>query len=399
MRVTRAGWIFVLLTLVVLLAAFNTGKNLLYLAFAVMSAMIPLDLVLARRTLSRLEVRREAPSRVFQGDAVELTIVVKQPRWAVMPMVAVEDPGVAEAPVELELPPRSARSLRLVTRFPHRGVIEMSRLRVWCDLPFGFVRFRRTFRLADRIIVYPRFRPLARLPARLLYNPREGGRRSTRRLGSGLNYLGIREHRPEDGISRIHWKSSARLGKLMVKEYEREGDYHYCVVLDPDYPAAELPLDPEHPLELGVRLAAALCEFLLRQGYEISLVAPDGPLDPGVEPEELLLHRPDLFGVLEALARARPAPGLDGGIIVGALAERLEQGTMLLLITSGAAGSTLTALQRAQAAGAAVLVLTPAPGGSGGVDLETFRRAGIPAVRIAEESGLEDFAFVREAPV
>src|SRR5262249_47039615 len=95
--------------------------------------------------------------------------------------------------------------------------------------PLGFFLGRGTSPDSEGALVLPRFMWLA-------------GRRQTRELeaataapraGSGNELFGVREYRPGDSLRRIHWRSSARHGELVVREYEPPGLQTLTIMVDP----------------------------------------------------------------------------------------------------------------------------------------------------------------------
>ncbi len=89
---------------------------------------------------------------------------------------------------------------------------------------------------------------------------------TVRRGRSGSEFMGVRKYDSGDGISRIHWKASARSQNLMVKEFEENNNYGFLIILD----AAEKHhrgRGPECSLEKAVTLAASLAAMGSRNSY------------------------------------------------------------------------------------------------------------------------------------
>jgi len=117
----------------------------------------------------------------------------------------------------------------------------------------GLFRTKRTVTPANQLLVYPAYYPLKRL--RLL--ERRGlAERPSRRIGAGGDIIGTREYRPGDSLRQIHWRSTARAGKLVVKEFADEEELTVTVILDL---AGDSSLDRDKfsTFETAVRLAAS----------------------------------------------------------------------------------------------------------------------------------------------
>jgi uncharacterized protein (DUF58 family) len=108
--------------------------------------------------------------------------------------------------------------------------------------------------------------------------------------------FGIREYRAGDALRRIHWRSSARRGELVVREFEPPGIQTVAIVLDPAPPSRDV-------ADQIARLAASEAWDCLREGGRVVISAP------GLEPTE---SPRDLWGLLEWLARYPDLPpGFD----------------------------------------------------------------------------------------
>ena len=122
------------------------------------------------------------------------------------------------------------------------------------------------------------------------------GARFQDRIGLGLEVHSLRDHRAGEDARSIHWKSSARAGRLIGVDREQERRKRVCVMLD------QRPLEGE-PLERAVELAAALVTRELEHGAEVSL-ALAGQFLPAASGEA---HR---HAALRMLALVQPGPGL-----------------------------------------------------------------------------------------
>lgn len=163
--------------------------------------------------------------------------------------------------------------------------------------PLGFFRFRRKSADREVALVLPRFASLAERPqARELE-----ASVAAPRAGSGMELFGVREYRAGDPLRRIHWRSSARLGELVVREYEPQGVQTLGIFCDPS------PQTPEVADQIA-RLAASEAWDCIRGGGRAVLWAP------GLEPS-LPSEARSLWALLEWLGRypqTGAAPSLAG---------------------------------------------------------------------------------------
>lgn len=131
------------------------------------------------------------------------------------------------------LKPGESTSLTLSLTPQKRGVIVFHDLRLCLPDPLGiFQRCRRADSKRDKLIVLPqRYRlPPLDLPGSARFQL--GGEAASGTIGQSGDFTSVREYRPGDPIRHIHWKSWARTGKPIVKEYEDVFFPRYGLVLD-----------------------------------------------------------------------------------------------------------------------------------------------------------------------
>src|SRR4051812_24258717 len=129
--------------------------------------------------------------------------------------------------------PAGARAEIRATLVPRRrGVLMFASVDLVRPDPFGLAYGRIRKPLPERIVVLPRrYRlPPVLLPAQRLLQP--GGHALASSIGDSEEFLSLREYRPGDSLRRVHWKSFARTGEPVVKEYESEFFERHALVLD-----------------------------------------------------------------------------------------------------------------------------------------------------------------------
>ncbi len=121
-------------------------------------------------------------------------------------------------------------------------------------------------------MVYPALGRLLKplVPTGQRYRWRGTGK--TLNKAGGDEFWGLREYRDGDNPKHIHWRSSARLGKRLVKEFHHEQAEKVCVLLDAGLPTSAGELESRR-FEEAVSFAATLSVYYLRQGYEVALAA------------------------------------------------------------------------------------------------------------------------------
>jgi uncharacterized protein (DUF58 family) len=228
LEITRAGWLFILLTLAVGFAAINSGANLLHAIFGAQMALIVGSGILSESMVRRTVARRVAAGEIYAGQAaavrVELTNV--DPRVDVF-SVSVEDDDRtttddACAPVfAVRIGAGRTVEIPATVTLSQRGRHAMPAAVVATRFPFGLFVKRRELPRGAPLLVYPRLVPA---PAPMADDPRTDLGDAPRRRARAGEFFALREYRDGDDLRRIHWPAVARLGRPVVREYEADGD-------------------------------------------------------------------------------------------------------------------------------------------------------------------------------
>lgn len=294
LRITPMGRVYLFLTVGVGVGALNTGNNLLYLVLGFMLASIVVSGVLSERIIWDLEVRRLLPDGAFAHEPFTVRYELRRRRGHAFAVQVKEASGLSSAgawaPVVSASEPVVVRAQATA---PRRGPWALEAVEVSTTFPFGIFEKRRTLRVADTLLVFPRRGFACDLPA--LHGPRHHGDATGARHRDGTaDVADLRELAPGEDARRIHWRRSATLGKLIVVEREREERHQHVLRVDESQAMEEL--------DRACEEAAGQLSRLLAQGWDVGLEVGGARIRPGggVQHERRLLS---------ALARA----GYGGG--------------------------------------------------------------------------------------
>jgi uncharacterized protein (DUF58 family) len=269
------------------LATLNTGNNLLYLLLGALLGTIALSGWLSEQALRGVHVQRTLPRSMTAGSAARMEYTLRNTRSRLpshglvvrelgrgRPRGSAPSFHVAPAFVALIEAGAVAR-VSVEARAERRGVYPLDTLALETSFPFGLFTKGRDRAAPASLVVWPRTdRPVR--PTVLA-----GAHRGRRRVGSGAaagaergDYRGLREYRPGDDTRDIHWRSTARRGEPITREYERDASDEYWIVLDTTAP-------DEAAGELAVELAASLVVAAAARGDRFGFAAGAVRLPPG----------------------------------------------------------------------------------------------------------------------
>jgi len=296
---TTRGWVVMLGMLAWLAVALvNHGVFALILMWLCL-ALLLVSLGYAICALLGVTVRRVTYGRAIAGQVLPLPLKINnRSRWKTQTLVIQEKmPFTLEGMDIQAIPSVAPHSELLFNRrvLPvRRGEYPLGTLVLRSGDPAGLFRSERRFRIPGSLVVYPQTEQLSDLNLHQFESLSFASGRPVTATGISQDFFGVREYAPSDGMRFIHWKSSARFGKLMVKEFERVSVTSVAILLDAD---KELLNDNEGSnLEYLIRVAASLCVTCSEMDCTLSMVTGgDKPLrippTPAVECcEEALYH-------------------------------------------------------------------------------------------------------------
>jgi uncharacterized protein (DUF58 family) len=327
----------------------------------------------------RLQVSRQvAPNRVPRGSPALGVLRVSNPDRRPSPrLTAIERVGAEERPVEIpRLAPGKRRTVTYRLPTERRGVIEVGPLLLTRTDPFGLLRRGQRRDERATLFVHPATQPLAPLPSGQSLHL-EGPTADTAPNGS-ITFHALREYVVGDDLRHIHWRSSARLGTLMVRQHVDASLPHSTVVLDTR--ADRYAHDPAgESFEVAVDVAASIVVAASRHSFPVRLLTTGGLS------LEAKGGRADAALFLDRLATVTTGDG-DGGLAATLeLARQRRVRGSLAVVTGCADGADLALIAPLQRRFDRVVVVRVGPPGS-------LPPAGLPAATTIDAPDLRTFA-------
>jgi uncharacterized protein (DUF58 family) len=318
-------------------------------ALGVAAVLFPLlAMALVRIGRHRVQIVREVhPRRAFAGGRMRVEVAVSNLGRLPTPPLLLEDdaPHALGGPVRLVLSSLpTARDARLVSeRKPaRRGRYTLGPMRARLVDPFGLAATTAEVAPVHQVLVYPRIEHLAEEgpPAERT----EAGRSLVYRLApQGDEFYGIREWQDGDDLRKIHWRSVARTGDLMIRQDESRFFPRATVLLD-TRAGAHRGRGEDASIEWAISAAASAVWELAHDGYVVRLATADegpGPARWGREGWDR--H-------LEELADVKPAPSRTMLPVLRRLGAQPGAGGALLAFLAAPDAEALGALARARRA-------------------------------------------------
>src|SRR6266550_316026 len=321
-----------LLWLVLLLLALSTGWNAVWLLVYSLGLLVVASALWANWNVSGLELRRRHRlTRIQVGDTfVEQAVLEALPgpgQW--WPRLWLELHDGSDFPGHhldgvLSLGPVAHKVWELRSVCTRRGRFTLGPVWVTSGDPFGIFRVSRKLTDGTTVVVYPR---TVRLP-RFGRVPGElpgGSVQGVRVQFSTPNVSSVRDYHPGDAVNRIHWPTTARTGRMMVREFELDPTADVWIVLDLDV-NVHTGSGLESTEEYAVTAAASLARHLLDQGRAVGLVSQTATLPADRGPRQL-------ERILEVLALVRASSPLTLSALLSAETSRFARSSALIVVT------------------------------------------------------------------
>jgi uncharacterized protein (DUF58 family) len=384
-RVTVAGWVVLGGTVAAAAVGADTNASLCYQTFALLACVVLVSAACTPFGRPRLSLERLLPKFGAVGEKLRYHIVARNqsnraenalhlieelpdPRPTFHEFASTPEPGeearnwldrtygyyrwrwlmgrnrhaqIQEQTVP-DLPGGAERSIEAELMPMRRGVLRLTGTTVACPDPFGLFRSLHKIPGAQSVLILPKryAMPAFDLPGSMKYQL--GGVSMASSVGESEEFVSLREYRPGDPLRRMHWKSFAKLGKPIIKEYQDEFFVRHALVLDTFGGPAE-----EEIFEEAVSVAASLACTVQNQDslLDLMFVGPQaycftsgrgvGHLDRALEVlASVRVCQEKEFGALEGLVLTH-ATDLSGCLCVFLHWDEPRQSLVRALISRG----------------------------------------------------------------
>ena len=376
-----SAWIALFVWLLSLVAAIYTRRELFYNTFYLITLVIIGSWLWTRQNIRGLEIKRRLRTPRSQvGKYVEESIEITNLGWPTKLWIEIEDesdlPGHRPARVLVSL--KRKKPWRWTVRTPCvlRGRYRLGPMTIRSGDPLGIFEASRSIPGEHYILVYP---PTYEIPGfRLPPGNVPGGKVARLRTHYlTTNVSTVREYAPGDSFNRIHWPSTARTGRLIVKEFELDPtsdvwllldlDESWHVTLPWDIPTslAQTPLALQQPyrkkepplapatIEYAAAATASIAQRYLAERRAVGLIT----YAPGRQMLQLERGHRQFAKILETLAVVNPASSVSFDQVLSAEGHFLDRNATIVAITPSADSAWVAALREIRRRGVSVTVV------------------------------------------
>jgi uncharacterized protein (DUF58 family) len=378
--VTRRGRSVLALGFVVYVAAWAFGSKPLYPVATGLLLVCVLAWAWVRAANRPMRVERRTPTREHvEGDDVEQRVIA-HPWGFVPPPAAVLVERIGRLGVQRHVLRRKGRQLFADYRLHSlpRGRYVFAESRIEIRDPFGLQQREVTLPLPGSLLVYPRVVHLERLFSESGSHALEG-RRLLLRRPTGFDLHSVRDYEQGESLRKVHWRTTARRGHLMVKELEDAPRDEIAVLLDADAASTA-----GESFEVQVRAAASILDAYVRRNRRTVLVVNSA------ERTSLRVHSPvdDRRRALELLAAVEPTARVPLTTLLAEEGSPAARALELVVVTARVDGPLVDRLvQRSLAHRHVSVVFVDAPTFSAGAPtmeplLLRLASSGVPVATI-----------------
>jgi uncharacterized protein (DUF58 family) len=267
------------LSVLFLFIAWNREINLLYGMFALLASTLILSHLLPRLSLRGVTAERSLQATAFEGDEIGVHIRVQNQGRTSRHMVEVVDTIPAAEPGHqnpitfiARLSGRKEKRYDLKIECYKRGEYQIGPLSLRSAYPLGIAPLEKPIS-EDRptLLIYPKVFKVAHLPLMARGSMPITGMEAVSKSGGSEEFFGIREYRQGDSLRYIHWPSTAKHSRLIVKEFEIRASTEVTLLMDLQK-GSEIGVGKETTLEYAVKIAASIAKYVLERGHSLQFI-------------------------------------------------------------------------------------------------------------------------------
>jgi len=315
-RLKKEGRRFLIAVVLIGLASFDTGNNLIYLIFSLMLSITLITFITAAINLRGLRFELVFKEPIYAETPYTLEVEIENskpiPSYSIYIILPFEGQRVYIPSIKGRVNRVSFDRLII----GKRGRYRIKGFSVMTGFPFIFMYLYRWMECDTEVIVYPRLMDIRPLLMDMVPLPAETGRP---RITHDGEFIFVREYVYGEESRKIDWKATARTQKTMMKVFSKGDERLATIILD------NAGGGREDDFEKAVSVCASLCSEFIQRGYYVRLITCTKVVPFG-------RGKVHLFKILDILAGVRQ---MDGGKCP---VEELSEGLSIVVLCSDSPG-------------------------------------------------------------
>jgi len=301
--------ISLLLAVIILIAiAWNTDITMVYIFFVIALVMFILSYIHMRLNMPNVDVKRLAQEAAFEGEILNINMAIRNNLsrgssfFELLDSFPGAQPGKENTSLfMLGINAKEEQNFNYTIECYKRGLWEIGPIRMISQDALGCFRMKKVLNVVSDVMVYPSLFRIFAFPPLASGSVSWMGVETAKISGDSHEFFGIREYQRGDAISRIHWPSTAKHNRLIVKQFERSAIQEATIVMDLKK-GNDIGVGKETTLEYAVKIAGSIAKFLMDSGVFVQIMGytKEAIVVPFGKGES---HK---YKILEYLAMVRP---------------------------------------------------------------------------------------------
>ncbi|MGJ8651830.1 MAG: DUF58 domain-containing protein [Opitutaceae bacterium] len=237
-KLTFIGWILIVVAMGIGSAAYNTSSNILFMTLSLLLSSLILSGILSQINFFKLKWALRAPQHLQVGEVGMAEVDVTNTKRVFPTMSVCFQVGSTAGEAVEKLYLKQALSAKETSKLEwtfvpqQRGLCKVYLSGVTSQFPFGFLQKEMGQEVEESVLVWPERIDFS-------FDPHNNGQRflsghTKRKAGMGNDLINLRPYVPGDPPRLVHWKATARLGELMIRQLAQEGEAGYHLQMSPD---------------------------------------------------------------------------------------------------------------------------------------------------------------------
>jgi uncharacterized protein (DUF58 family) len=333
---TNKGKLIMTLCVILFFSAMFSNIQQIYILFSFFFSLLLVSYILFPSNLRGVSAKKYlSDTHAFEGEKVGIKFDIVNNNqtkffleiWSVFPNILKKNGG--QDYIVTRLSKNQIIEFSYSIECYKRGNYSIGPIKIRTTDPFGFFVQEDEIPIFYDLIVYPNIINIDGLPLKPIHPFIKVGNISSPVRGSVGEFHDLREYVYGDDLRSVHWKSSARLGNLVVKEFEQVTFTDVTLFLDMDK-LGDMGIGKETTFEYAVKIAASISNYLIKKQNNVALIAY------GQKREVINLDRghQQFIRILNFLTRCEADGELPIGEVIRNEEKLLEPGSTTIIITT-----------------------------------------------------------------